>query len=94
MKVIDPMGEMLTAAWEDYATQFANAEQEDLLNVLQDVIKKEAINMNQEASVFVGKDTRYDLAYHPVWDFTAGLMTMPAFELRTVRLTTTLIIRN
>ncbi|KAF0023320.1 hypothetical protein F2P81_023950 [Scophthalmus maximus] len=58
LKLIDPMGEMVTPAWEGYATQLANAEQDDLLTALQDIIEKEAINMSQEANVFVGKDTR------------------------------------
>ncbi|CAK6962165.1 phosphoacetylglucosamine mutase [Scomber scombrus] len=58
VKLVDPMGEMVTPAWEGYATQLANAEQEDLLTALKDVIEKEAINMSQEANVFVGKDTR------------------------------------
>lgn len=58
VKLIDPMGEMVTPAWEEYATQLANAEQEDLLTALKDIIEKEAINMSQEANVFVGKDTR------------------------------------
>ncbi|CAG01776.1 unnamed protein product, partial [Tetraodon nigroviridis] len=58
VKVIDPMGEMVTAVWEGYATQLANAEQEDLLTALKDLIEKETINMSQEANVFVGKDTR------------------------------------
>uniref|UniRef100_A0A8D0D6W1 Phosphoacetylglucosamine mutase n=1 Tax=Sander lucioperca TaxID=283035 RepID=A0A8D0D6W1_SANLU len=58
VKLVDPMGEMVTPTWEGYATQLANAEQEDLLAALQDIIKKEAINMSQEANVFVGKDTR------------------------------------
>lgn len=60
MKLIDPMGEMLKPTWEGYATQLANTEQEDLLDALKEVIEKEAINMSQEANVFVGKDTRYD----------------------------------
>lgn len=58
VKLIDPMGEMLAPEWEVYATQLANAEQDDLVNVLKDVIEKEDINMSQEAHVFVGKDTR------------------------------------
>ncbi|XP_020497666.1 phosphoacetylglucosamine mutase [Labrus bergylta] len=58
VKLIDPMGEMVALTWEGYATQLANAEQDDLLTALKDVIKKEAINMSQEATVFVGKDTR------------------------------------
>uniref|UniRef100_A0A671WYD4 Phosphoacetylglucosamine mutase n=1 Tax=Sparus aurata TaxID=8175 RepID=A0A671WYD4_SPAAU len=41
VKLVDPMGEMVTPTWEGYATQLANAEQEDLLT----------------ANVFVGKDT-------------------------------------
>ena len=59
VKLVDPMGEMVTPAWEVYATQLANAEQEELLTALKDVIEREAISMAQEASVFVGKDTRY-----------------------------------
>ncbi|XP_074471736.1 phosphoacetylglucosamine mutase isoform X1 [Sebastes fasciatus] len=58
VKLVDPMGEMLTETWEVYATQLANAEQEDLLAALKDIIEKEAVNMSQEANVFVGKDTR------------------------------------
>lgn len=58
VKLIDPMGEMLMQTWEGYATQLANAEQGDLLTALKDVIEKEAINMNEEANVLIGKDTR------------------------------------
>lgn len=62
MKIIDPMGEMMSTSWEGYATQLANAEQEDLIDALKDIIEKEAIDLNLEAEVFVGKDTRYVLA--------------------------------
>uniref|UniRef100_G3PJ22 Phosphoacetylglucosamine mutase n=1 Tax=Gasterosteus aculeatus aculeatus TaxID=481459 RepID=G3PJ22_GASAC len=58
VKLVDPMGEMVTPTWEVYATQLANAEQDDLLASLKDIIEKESINMSQEANVFVGKDTR------------------------------------
>ncbi|XP_040921141.1 phosphoacetylglucosamine mutase isoform X1 [Toxotes jaculatrix] len=58
VKLIDPLGEMVTPAWEGYATQLANAEQDDLLTALKDIIEKEAIDMSLEANVFVGKDTR------------------------------------
>lgn len=58
VKLIDPMGEMVTPAWEGYATQLANAEDADLLTALKDIITKEEINMSQEANVFVGRDTR------------------------------------
>ncbi|KAG7275621.1 hypothetical protein CRUP_021948 [Coryphaenoides rupestris] len=58
VKLIDPMGEMVAAAWEVYATQLANAEQDDLLTVLKDIVQKESIDLTQDAHVFVGKDTR------------------------------------
>lgn len=58
VKLIDPMGEMLSQAWESYATLVANAEEDDLVAALQEVIEKEEVNMNQEARVFVGRDTR------------------------------------
>ena len=60
MKLIDPLGDMVTLTWEGYATLLANAEQADVVTALKDIIEKEAINMSQEANVFVGKDTRYD----------------------------------
>lgn len=49
---------MVTPAWEGYATLLANAEQEDVLAALEEIIEKEAINMSQEANVFLGRDTR------------------------------------
>ncbi|MBN3305709.1 AGM1 mutase, partial [Amia calva] len=58
VKLIDPMGEMVSAAWEEYATQLANAEQEGLLKALKDIIEKEAVDMNQEGYVVMGRDTR------------------------------------
>lgn len=58
VKLVDPMGEMLAAAWESYATMLANAEQEELISALNEIIEKEEIDKSQEASVFVGKDTR------------------------------------
>lgn len=61
MKIIDPMGEMMSTSWEGYATQLANAEQEDLIDALKDIIEKEAIDLSLEANVFLGRDTRYDI---------------------------------
>ncbi|XP_019745828.1 phosphoacetylglucosamine mutase isoform X1 [Hippocampus comes] len=58
VKLIDPMGEMVTLAWEGYATRLANAEQQELLSVLEDILEKEDIDKSQGALVFVGKDTR------------------------------------
>lgn len=47
----------MTPTWEGYATKLVNGE--DLLTSLKEIIEKEAINMDHEANVFVGKDTRY-----------------------------------
>ncbi|XP_077592998.1 phosphoacetylglucosamine mutase [Stigmatopora nigra] len=58
VKLIDPMGEMLKVSWEDHATQLANAETDQLVSVLEDIVKKEDIDRNQAALVFVGRDTR------------------------------------
>ncbi|XP_023682381.1 phosphoacetylglucosamine mutase [Paramormyrops kingsleyae] len=58
IKLVDPMGEMVTPTWEEYAMQVANAEQEALLTVLGDIMKREAIDINQGAAVFIGRDTR------------------------------------
>ncbi|XP_068198391.1 phosphoacetylglucosamine mutase isoform X1 [Antennarius striatus] len=58
VKLIDPMGEMLSQKWEGFATQLANSEQDDFLTALKDVVEKESIDMSQEGSVFVGRDTR------------------------------------
>uniref|UniRef100_A0A674PQ83 Phosphoacetylglucosamine mutase n=1 Tax=Takifugu rubripes TaxID=31033 RepID=A0A674PQ83_TAKRU len=58
VKIIDPMGEMMSTSWEGYATQLANAEQEDLIDALKEIIEKEAIDLSLEAKVFLGKDTR------------------------------------
>uniref|UniRef100_A0A673NHZ6 Phosphoacetylglucosamine mutase n=1 Tax=Sinocyclocheilus rhinocerous TaxID=307959 RepID=A0A673NHZ6_9TELE len=58
VKLTDPMGEMVTAVWEGYATQLANAEQDSLLKELKDIIEKEDIDMSEPASIYVGKDTR------------------------------------
>ncbi|XP_030637554.1 phosphoacetylglucosamine mutase [Chanos chanos] len=58
VKLIDPMGEMVALTWEEYASQLANAEQEELLHSLNDIVKKETIDMSQEARVIVGRDTR------------------------------------
>uniref|UniRef100_A0A3Q2XQ93 Phosphoacetylglucosamine mutase n=1 Tax=Hippocampus comes TaxID=109280 RepID=A0A3Q2XQ93_HIPCM len=49
---------MVTLAWEGYATRLANAEQQELLSVLEDILEKEDIDKSQGALVFVGKDTR------------------------------------
>ncbi|KAF7694189.1 phosphoacetylglucosamine mutase isoform X1 [Silurus meridionalis] len=58
VKLIDPMGEMVTPAWEGYATQLANADQDDLCAVLKGIVESEGVDMAQAASVIIGRDTR------------------------------------
>ncbi|MEE6476366.1 hypothetical protein FKM82_011054 [Ascaphus truei] len=58
VKLVDPMGEMLAQAWEVYATLLANAEEHELQSVVTDIIKQESINMQEEAFVAIGRDTR------------------------------------
>lgn len=53
------MGEMLAQEWEVYATNLANAEEQGLQMVLTNIIKQESINMQQEAFIAIGRDTRY-----------------------------------
>lgn len=61
MKLVDPHGEMLASAWEAYATQLANAEDQNLKSVLTKIIEKESVNLQDVARIFLGRDTRYVL---------------------------------
>ncbi|XP_069462428.1 phosphoacetylglucosamine mutase [Ambystoma mexicanum] len=58
VKLVDPMGEMLAPAWEEYATCLANAEELEMPFVLTDIVHKESVDVNQKAFVAVGRDTR------------------------------------
>ncbi|KAG9493696.1 phosphoacetylglucosamine mutase [Eleutherodactylus coqui] len=58
VKLVDPMGEMLVQEWELHATNLANAEEHELQTVLTNIIKQEAISMQVESCVAIGRDTR------------------------------------
>lgn len=58
VKLVDPLGEMLTSAWEEYATCLANAEEQEIQSILTEICQKEAVKLHQYASVFIGRDTR------------------------------------
>lgn len=58
VKLVDPLGEMLNPSWEEYATHLANAEEHEVQSVLAEICQKEAVNLHQQASVFIGRDTR------------------------------------
>nr|XP_044613444.1 phosphoacetylglucosamine mutase isoform X1 [Equus asinus] len=58
VKLVDPLGEMLAPSWEEHATCLANAEERDVWRVLMDISEKAAVNLQQEAFVVIGRDTR------------------------------------
>ncbi|XP_054051392.1 phosphoacetylglucosamine mutase isoform X1 [Rissa tridactyla] len=58
VKLVDPLGEMLHPSWEEYATQLANAEEQELQKIITEICQKAAVNQHQDASVFIGRDTR------------------------------------
>ncbi|KFV77949.1 Phosphoacetylglucosamine mutase, partial [Struthio camelus australis] len=58
VKLIDPHGEMLHPSWEEYATQLANAEEQELQKVMTEICQKEEVNLHKDALVFIGRDTR------------------------------------
>ncbi|NWR67912.1 AGM1 mutase, partial [Bucorvus abyssinicus] len=58
VKLVDPLGEMLHPAWEGYATQLANAEEQELQKIITEICQKAAVNQDKDASVVIGRDTR------------------------------------
>ncbi|GAA6007132.1 hypothetical protein JCM10207_001521 [Rhodosporidiobolus poonsookiae] len=59
VKVVDPMGEMLHASWEAYATQLANAQTDDaLVQALGQIVQAAEIDLSVPARVVYGFDTR------------------------------------
>ncbi|XP_068274504.1 phosphoacetylglucosamine mutase isoform X3 [Nyctibius grandis] len=58
VKLVDPLGEMLHPSWEEYATQLANAEEQELQKIITEICQKAAVNQHKDASVFIGRDTR------------------------------------
>lgn len=58
VKLVDPLGEMLAVTWEEHATTLANSEEQCLSKALENIAKKETIDLQQEAFVVVGRDTR------------------------------------
>lgn len=58
VKLVDPLGEMLAPSWEEHATRLANAEEQDMPRVLMDISVKAAVNLQQDAFVVIGRDTR------------------------------------
>ena len=58
-KVVDPMGEMLEAEYEAYATHLVNAKSDqDLVNIYKAMCEKLHVDMTAPASVVYARDTR------------------------------------
>ena len=49
---------MLAEKWESYATQLANVSNDDLMKKLEAIAELEKIDINQNATVLLARDTR------------------------------------
>uniref|UniRef100_A0A6I8NAQ8 Phosphoacetylglucosamine mutase n=1 Tax=Ornithorhynchus anatinus TaxID=9258 RepID=A0A6I8NAQ8_ORNAN len=58
VKLVDPLGEMLAPSWEEHATHLANAEEREMAGVLVDISQKEAVDLQHDALIVIGRDTR------------------------------------
>ncbi|RJE26297.1 Phosphoacetylglucosamine mutase [Aspergillus sclerotialis] len=58
VKLVDPMGEMLEAEWEAYATKLANAPLENIGDVYDELVKEIDVKMENPARVVFARDTR------------------------------------
>ncbi|KAJ5122391.1 Phosphoacetylglucosamine mutase [Penicillium atrosanguineum] len=58
VKLVDPMGEMLEAEWEQYATKLANAPLESIADVYDELAKEIDVKMTNPARVVFARDTR------------------------------------
>ncbi|KAI5285325.1 Phosphoacetylglucosamine Mutase [Ascosphaera aggregata] len=58
VKLVDPMGEMLEAEWESYATRLANAPLDEIANVYDQLVSEIEIKMDNPARVVFARDTR------------------------------------
>ncbi|XP_034947375.1 phosphoacetylglucosamine mutase [Chelonus insularis] len=58
VKLVDPSGEMLEAAWENIANNLVSASDDELIHVLRETINHYNIKEDAEATVIVGRDTR------------------------------------
>ncbi|KAJ5408452.1 Phosphoacetylglucosamine mutase [Penicillium cosmopolitanum] len=58
VKLVDPMGEMLEAEWEAYATKLANAPLDKIADVYDELVKEIDVKMTNPARVVFARDTR------------------------------------
>ncbi|KAI0032737.1 phosphoacetylglucosamine mutase [Vararia minispora EC-137] len=59
VKLVDPRGDMLEAAWEVHATTFANAATtDDFVSAVESFVKSAKIDLSKPSRVVYGRDTR------------------------------------
>ena len=59
VKIVDPLGEMLEASWEAYATTIANASTTDeFIGAIDTVVQAARIDVSRPARVVYARDTR------------------------------------
>lgn len=58
VKVVDPMGSMLEASWESYATELANTPEDHLAGKVHEIAQRLKINLASPAHVIVARDSR------------------------------------
>jgi phosphoacetylglucosamine mutase len=91
VKLVDPRGEMLEAAWEDHATKISNAlTTHDLIDRIQELVSSAKIDLGKPARVICARDTRPS-GSGLVASLKDGLNAMDA-EIRDAGITTTPIL--
>ncbi|QRG40718.1 hypothetical protein FDK38_005207 [Candidozyma auris] len=58
VKVVDPMGNMLEASWEKYATDLANADHSELADAVEKLVRELSIDLKIPAKVLIARDSR------------------------------------
>ncbi|KAK9719243.1 hypothetical protein K7432_004906 [Basidiobolus ranarum] len=59
VKIVDPLGEMLEQSWEAYATELANASnEEELVKELEKIISVAKVDVTKPAKIVFARDTR------------------------------------
>ncbi|CAE1280939.1 PGM3 [Acanthosepion pharaonis] len=58
IKLVDPMGEMLAANWEHYASELANVTDSEVKTVLNKIIQEATIDMSEKSNIFLARDNR------------------------------------
>lgn len=88
VKIVDPMGSMLAASWETYATQLANSPAEQLAAVASQIAGAEGIDLTCRAQVAVAYDSR-ESSVRLCDAVVAGIASVPNSHCSNCKLMTT-----